>query len=214
MKDLDMWVCELGGYWVWLSSSSFLFQNWAWPNPKEKTPHILKVTQHQNFYPRWVVDFFSKSCFVWIAFMNIISKPGTFSQFPLAMGQNLQKKSQKDLSSICMWFSFDCHNAKIHPKQTIHHDPPKLSSTQLHILYHQKPHHETGYKFLISPIFEPTEIFKILTMIFLQINLTKFHTNFGVKPLVVLRWKVLSFTHIRGSITNSLSWYIMCYRCT
>jgi hypothetical protein len=39
---------------------------------------------------------------------------------------------------------------KIHPKETIDHDPPKLSSTQLHFGYHQKPHHETGYKFLIS----------------------------------------------------------------
>jgi len=42
-------------------------------------------------------------------------------------------------------------------------------------------------------------------MIFSQIILAKFHVNFGVKPLIVIRWKVLSFNHIHGSITNSLS---------
>jgi hypothetical protein len=39
---------------------------------------------------------------------------------------------------------------KIHQKQTIDHDPPKLSSTQLHFWYHQKPSNETGYTVVIS----------------------------------------------------------------
>ncbi len=117
MKHLTMWVCELGGYWLWLSSSRFLILFYSdWPNPKEKTPQILKVTQHQNFYPRWVVDFFSKSCFVLIAFINVIFQRGNFQEIALEIWQNLQKKSQKDHCSICMRFSFHCHNAKIHPK--------------------------------------------------------------------------------------------------
>jgi len=59
MKDLTMSVCELGGYWGWLSSSRSLILLYSvWPSPKEKTPHILKIAQHQNFYPKWVVDFF------------------------------------------------------------------------------------------------------------------------------------------------------------
>jgi len=48
-------------------------------------------------------------------------------------------------------------------------------------------------------------IFEVLTMIFSQINLAKFHMNFGVKPLTVLRQKLLSFNHIHGSITNHLN---------
>jgi hypothetical protein len=79
MKDLTMWVCEFGGYWGQLSSSRFLILFYSdWPNPKEKTLDILKVTQHQNFYPRWAVDFFSKSCFELIAFMNVIFKRDNF----------------------------------------------------------------------------------------------------------------------------------------
>ncbi len=42
-------------------------------------------------------------------------------------------------------------------------------------------------------------------MIFSQITLAKFHMNFGVKPLIVLRQKVLSCKDIHGSITNYLS---------
>jgi len=42
-------------------------------------------------------------------------------------------------------------------------------------------------------------------MIFSQINLAKFHVNFGVKPLIVLRQKVLSLNHIHGLITNYLN---------
>jgi hypothetical protein len=120
MKYLTMWVCELGGYWGWLSSSRFLILFYSdWPNAKEKTPHILKVTQHQNVYPRSVVDFFSKSCFVLIAFMNVIFKHGNFLQFPLGIWQNLQKKSQKDLSSICMQFCFIATMQKFTPNKPL-----------------------------------------------------------------------------------------------
>ncbi len=117
MKDLTMWVCELGGYWGWLSSSRFLILFYSvWPSPKQKTPHILKVTKHQNFYPTWVVDFLSKSCFELIAFMNVIFKHGNFQQIALEIWYNIPKKSRKDLCSICMQFSFHCHNAKTNPK--------------------------------------------------------------------------------------------------
>jgi len=40
---------------------------------------------------------------------------------------------------------------------------------------------------------------------FSQIKLAKFHINFGVKPLIVLRQKVLSCKDIHGLITNYLS---------
>jgi len=69
------------------------------------------------------------------------------------MAKFAQKKSEQEISSIWKWFFFNCHNAKIHPKRTIDHEPPTLSSTQLHFWYHQKPHHD----FLISQTFWPTE---------------------------------------------------------
>jgi hypothetical protein len=79
------------------------------PNPKEKTPHILKVTQHQKNYPRWVVHFFSKSCLGLIAFMIVISEHGKFSQFPLEIWQNLPKKSLKN-HTMRQGISFSFHN--------------------------------------------------------------------------------------------------------
>jgi hypothetical protein len=87
MEDLAMWVWELDGHWVCLSSSRFFFfwlSHYDWPNPKEKTPHILKVTQYKNFYPRWVVDFFSKSYFVLITFMNVMWQLSTISLWNMA----------------------------------------------------------------------------------------------------------------------------------
>ncbi len=114
MKYLTMWVCELGGYWGWLSSPRFLSLFYSdWPNPKEKTPHILKVTQHQNVYPRSVVDFFSKSCFVLIAFMNVIFKHGNFLQFPLEIWQNLQKNPKKTFLAFACNFALlpQCKNS-------------------------------------------------------------------------------------------------------
>jgi hypothetical protein len=65
----------------------FLFllglSHYDWLNPKEKTHHTLKVAQYKKFYPRWVVDFFSKSCFVLITFMNLIFKRDNFGQLSL-----------------------------------------------------------------------------------------------------------------------------------
>ncbi len=63
--------------------------SWDWSNPKEKSPHTLKVSQHQNFYPRWVVDIFFKIlfcidnfyvCNIWTWQLLTIS-PGNMSKF-------------------------------------------------------------------------------------------------------------------------------------
>ncbi len=73
----------------------------------------------------------------------------TFNNFLWKYGKICEKNPKKTFVSFaCIFFLLP--QCKIHPKETIDHDPPKLSSTQLHFGYHQKPHHETGYKFLIS----------------------------------------------------------------
>jgi hypothetical protein len=38
MKDLAMWVCELGGYWGWLSSSRFFFKKLSLTQSKRENP--------------------------------------------------------------------------------------------------------------------------------------------------------------------------------
>ncbi len=53
MKDLAMWVWELDGHRECLSSSKFFFfflilSHYDWPNPKEKTPHIVNFTQYKK----------------------------------------------------------------------------------------------------------------------------------------------------------------------
>jgi hypothetical protein len=90
MNDHGMWVRELEGHWGWMPFKfKFFFffclgpSHYDWLNPKEKTHHTLEVAQYKNFYPRWVVDFFSKSCFVLITFMNLISKHDNFCQLSL-----------------------------------------------------------------------------------------------------------------------------------
>jgi len=64
----------------------------------------------------------------------------------------MEKNSQKNPKKTYVAFDyfFLSSQCKIHPKQTIDNDPPKLSSTQLHFWYHQKPLHEIGYTFVIS----------------------------------------------------------------
>jgi hypothetical protein len=69
---------------------------------KRENPSHFESHPTSKFYLRWVVDIFSKSCFVLITFMYVISKHGYFQQFPLEIWQNLPKKSQKDLCFICM----------------------------------------------------------------------------------------------------------------
>jgi hypothetical protein len=71
MNDHGMWVWELEGHWVWMPFKFKIFflvffgglSHYDWLNPKEKTHHTLKAAQYKNFCPRWVVIFFSKSCF-------------------------------------------------------------------------------------------------------------------------------------------------------
>jgi len=149
MNDHGMWVRELEGHWGWMPFKfKFFFffclglSHYDWLNPKEKTHHTLKVAQYKNFYPRWVVDFFSKSCFVLITFMNLVSKHDNFCQLSLKIWQNLQKYPKITIVAFAcdLFFFFCCQNAKVHPRETIvNHNPPKLSSTQLHFWYNQKP---------------------------------------------------------------------------
>jgi len=74
----------------------------------------------------------------------------TFNNFPWKYGKICKKIPKKTFLAFACDFLLIATMQKIHPKQTIDYDPPKLSSTQLRFWYHQKPHHETGYEFLIS----------------------------------------------------------------
>ncbi len=76
----------------------------------------------------------------------------TFNKLPWKYGEMCQKNPQKTFVAFACGFLFIATMQKLTQKQTIDHDPPKLSNTQLHFCYHQKPYHETGYKFLISQI--------------------------------------------------------------
>jgi len=128
----------------------FWLSHYDWPNPKEKTPHILKVTQYKNLYPRWVVGFFSKSYFVLITFMNVISKHGNLKKIPLQIWQNLQNKSQKDLLvAFAFDLFFDHQNVKF--TQTNHWRwPPQTLKYPTPLLVPPKSLHETGYTIVIS----------------------------------------------------------------
>ncbi len=115
MNDHGMWVRELEGHWGWMPFKfKFFFffclglSHYDWLNPKEKTHHTLKVAQYKNFYPRWVVDFFSKSCFVLITFLNLISKCDNFWELSLKIWQNLQKYPKTTIVAFAcdLFFSF------------------------------------------------------------------------------------------------------------
>ncbi len=73
----------------------------------------------------------------------------TSNDFPCKYGKICPKNPKKTFFHLHVIF-FYRHNAKFYRKETNDHDPTKLSSTQLYFGYHQKPLHETAYKFLIS----------------------------------------------------------------
>jgi hypothetical protein len=59
--------------------------------------------------------------------------------------ENFAKKIPiKTYVAFAFFIFFQSPEYKILPKQTIDHDPPKLSSTQLYFWYHQNCLHETG----------------------------------------------------------------------
>jgi hypothetical protein len=109
-----------------------------WLNPKEKTHHTLKVAQYKNFYPRWVVDFCPKSCFILITFMNLISKHDNFGQLSLKIWQNLQKYPKTTIVALAcdLFFSFVATLQKFTQEKPL--STMTLSSTQLHFWYNKK----------------------------------------------------------------------------
>jgi hypothetical protein len=83
--------------------------------------------------------------------------------------------------------------------------PPKTPPWDMVHICHFTIFEPTKQKLFNLKWFSSLWNFKNLTLIFSQINLAKFHMNFGVKPLIVLRQKVLSFNDIHALITNYLS---------
>ncbi len=127
--------------------------HYDWLNPKEKTHHTLKVAQYKNFYPRWVVDFFSKSCFVLITFVNLISKCDNFWELSLKIWQNLQKYPKTTIVALAcdLFFSFVATLQKFTQEKPL--STMTLSNSQVPNFTFgttRKRLDETGYKFVIS----------------------------------------------------------------
>jgi hypothetical protein len=74
----------------------------------------------------------------------------TFNKLSRKYGKMCQKSPKKTFVAFACGLLIIATMQKFTQKQTIHHDHPKLSTTQLHFWCHQKPSQETGYKFLIS----------------------------------------------------------------
>jgi hypothetical protein len=81
-----------------------------------------------------------------MSYLNV----ATFNKLPWNLAKCAQKNPKKTFVAFAWGFLFIATMQKFTQKKTIDHDHPKLSITQLYFWYHQKPNHETGYKFLIS----------------------------------------------------------------